>query len=514
MSAGFDATRFVGVLTALMAGMFLIPAGGVNAAEVNAKSASLVDVSSALTLAKDGDTVKVPAGVVTWTSTLYITKNVTLLGAGASSTIVTNGITGLASRPPLITIDLARNLPFRMSGFTFRGGVATANESNGEIRANGISHSFRIDNCTFDQLHGTNLALNGFLWGVVDHCRFNTASVHPITLNHRSWNGATYGNGSWADDPYWGSEKFLFIEDNVFENTTDTCAIDAFEGARFVVRHNKFHNCDVTVHGTEGQGRGAKQVEEYSNSFVYDSGTGAAAQIRSGSLLTFNNTTKNFKCGHVLQAYRPFHKSPHWGPVNGKNLYDQNEPNSVTGYWARGTHTGASGSYNVVDSTKNWATNQWYSSGSVFMVRNITTETTSTLNYVWALSNNSNTITCSNIVWESDKKTTFNKGDVYEIWKVNRALDQPGSGKTALLKGLGDWPTTMQPVSQGNEPCYSWNNKDVVTGADMKLGSSEPQIMEGRDFFNGTPKPGYTPFTYPHPLTSIAPPADLRIASP
>ena len=40
-------------------------------------------------------------------------------------------------------------------------------------------------------------------------------------------------------------------------------AIDGYEGARLVVRHNQFHNSGVSGHGTEGQGRGAKQVEEY-----------------------------------------------------------------------------------------------------------------------------------------------------------------------------------------------------------------------------------------------------------
>jgi hypothetical protein len=520
------------------------------AEEFSAKSPSLRDVSEAVAAARDGDVVSVPSGTAVWTAPLTISKHITLRGTGAGSTVIVDEVKPLVTkeafgrdkvhnpRPQarprahvrkenrtlpaqtggkqryLLFISLEKDLPFRMTGLTFRGGDSNVQKVfNGLVRISGNSHSLRIDHCTFDQLHGTNLALNGFLWGVVDHCRFNTASVHPITIKHDRWNGATFGNGSWADNSYWGSEKFLFIEDNVFENSTNKSAIDAFEGARFVVRHNQFHNCGVTAHGTEGQGRGTKQIEEYDNSYNWDNARGGAAQIRSGSIVTFNNKSKGLMSGHVLQVYRPFHKSPHWGPVNGKNLYDDNEPKSVTGYWERGTHTGASGSFDVVDSTKNWTTNQWYSPGSLFMVRNITTESASTLNYVWALANTSNTITCSKLVFESDQRTTFNKGDVYEIWKVNRALDQPGSGKTVLLQGMGNWPSTAQPMNQANEPCYSWNNKNAVTGADIKLTASGPQIKEGRDFFNGTPKPGYTPYTYPHPLTGPAPPTNLQIAS-
>ena len=46
----------------------------VDAAEINAQSASRTDVGAAVALANDGDTVLVPAGSATWTSTLTVTK--------------------------------------------------------------------------------------------------------------------------------------------------------------------------------------------------------------------------------------------------------------------------------------------------------------------------------------------------------------------------------------------------------------------------------------------------------
>ena len=95
---------------------------------------------------------------------------------------------------------------------------------------------------------------------------------------------------------------------------------------------------------------------------------------------------------------------------------------------------------------------------------------------------------------------TFNKGDIYEIWRINHSLDQPGLGKGNLLKGLPGLPAKWP--NQVTEPCYSWNN--TQDGTAVNLSSTQPSIREGRDFFNETPRPGYRPYIYPHPLVSAA----------
>jgi hypothetical protein len=53
-------------------------------------------------------------------------------------------------------------------------------------------------------------------------------------------------------------------------------------------------------------------------------------------------------------------------------------------------------------------------------------------------------------------------------------------------------------------PVYAWNNtmtgsSNIHTGKAVLL-SENTEIVEGRDFFNDTPMPGYQPYTYPHPL--------------
>lgn len=90
----------------------------------------------------------------------------------------------------------------------------------------------------------------------------------------------------------------------------------------------------------------------------------------------------------------------------------------------------------------------------------------------------------------------------------------------------GGWPCRDQigrgqdtagtfPQAQASEPAYFWNNKmngansppDVFNCTNaVKTNGSCADIVAGRDFFTSasTPRPGYTAFTYPHPLQGIA----------
>ncbi|HEY4952008.1 MAG TPA: hypothetical protein VII71_01320, partial [Verrucomicrobiae bacterium] len=70
--------------------------------------------------------------------------------------------------------------------------------------------------------------------------------------------------------------------------------------------------------------------------------------------------------------------------------------------------------------------------------------------------------------------------------------------------GTAGWPHEV------SEPLYVWGN--TLNGNPTGLSSGYPNIQENRDFFNNTPKPGYVPFTFPHPLTvsALFPPSNLN----
>jgi hypothetical protein len=460
-----------------------------------AASPRVSDIQAKVNLAHDGDTITVPAGTVSWSTPLEITKNIVVRGAGIGKTIILDEVPRSAGSFTM-RIALDKDLPARLTGFEFRGSTAVAKPNpGGVIRLRGmagITHKFRLDHCKFDNLHGLPLLFTD-LTGVVDHCTVNTTNAQGMQVYHDTWGGQTFGHGSWADSPYWGTDKFLFVEDCDFTiSDINRAAIDCYEGTRAVIRHNTFNNAQVSAHGTEGQGRGTKQLEIYNNTFT-NWVRRNAGQIRSGSALIHDNIYKNYTRGMTLQAYRQFTNSQRWGISNGTNVWDVN--NSVLVALEQGKHTGTDNNRELVDTNKNWTSNQWETvdsrKGFSYILRNTTTNRQSVI-----LSNASHTIS----YFLAIPPMRFDRGDSYQIWKVVTSLDQPGQGKGNLLFDLPaqpkGWPDTVR------EPCYSWNNKDE-NGNDVDLGAFEGSIQEGRDFFNRTRKLNYAPYTYPHPLAVV-----------
>jgi hypothetical protein len=80
-----------------------------------------------------------------------------------------------------------------------------------------------------------------------------------------------------------------------------------------------------------------------------------------------------------------------------------------------------------------------------------------------------------------------------------RCVDQPGAGTSRDLGGA-DIPA---PGWVGNmlDPAYVWNNS-LSMNPKYGAAAGSLSVREGRDFYVDTPRPGYTPYTYPHPLQS------------
>ena len=394
------------------AALLLAAAGQAKGAIVEAKSAALADVESAIAAAHEGDTVTVPAGEASWTSPLVITKGITLQGAttidgSLSSPAVTDktvvlddvprqgrglsyprgskgyhrsrteslvvaddlcnarSLVAPARTPGIVFVQLSPDQSFRLTGFTFRYGSVTGIADKALLCIKGTCPSVRVDHCHFDQLYDNPFIMTrGQIYGVVDHCVFDERGrALTFQIYHDGWGGHTHGDGSWADNTYFGSEKFLFIEDNTFRNAKgyQSNGIDSYGGARYVARHNYLVDTPIGGHGTETSGRfrGVRAIEVYNNTSVW-SLVEPRGQLRSGTMLQFNNAftgkiRPESKSTH-LTCYRQFRPFPFWGGANGNNRLDSNDPH---GLYARGKHTGGNNSATLVVANAGWAVNQW-----------------------------------------------------------------------------------------------------------------------------------------------------------
>jgi hypothetical protein len=93
-----------------------------------------------------------------------------------------------------------------------------------------------------------------------------------------------------------------------------------------------------------------------------------------------------------------------------------------------------------------------------------------------------------------------------------RGRDQIGAGKDTSL-----WTASNLYPSQTSDPAYFWGNSPATLA--VNLPSNPPHIVQNRDYYIGVTRPGYVPYTYPHPLTLIggsqvpAPPTGLHISN-
>jgi hypothetical protein len=551
----------------VLTGLLFAASGAAHAASITALSPSLADVSKAVAAAHDGDTVIVPAGTASWTATLNLTKGVTIQGKTTTSNVnsanpsVTDAtIIKDDSSGAIIKATLTPSQALRISGLTFVPGTRTATNAAGiTITSTGATPNMRvrIDHCHFNQIRQSeSIYIKGWTYGVVDHnvivCLNGTDSFFTEAADY---GGKINGNGAFADYPWFGTDKFMFYEDNYIKGTgisilSGNC--DSFYGARFVVRHNWWQNAIAETHGTEGQAaRGHRAWEGYNNTFNWTIPNSGMFGQRSGIGLWHDNilngtASTDYHVGNLVN-YRQgtMRPDPVWGISDGTSPWDQNDTEGngtfVEGHAAHVFDSGTATTTAVVnpntgtftDTTKNWTPNQWVG----YSVQNANSASPSYPRGDKIISNTANTITFSHSV-SSDGKyyLTFNAGDAYKIHRVLTTMDQTGRGKSDLITGLqtpinsvtgkASWPR------QALEPNFSWNNVGPG-GRALVFNTSSPTVKANRDYYDigiglakdSTPTMvsqtynaavngvAYTkPFTYPHPLTSdLAPPSNLAI---
>jgi hypothetical protein len=275
---------------------------GAYAETLTAGSCSLADVSSAISNASPGDTVLVPAGTCTWSTTLTLTKRISLIGGNGGTTQInsSDSFSGAIAIEPATDIN---DTPVRVSGFTFDG-----QGSNNGIRIGKFDHTFgnpipsnvRVDHCKFNNCkYPINNAST--VYGVVDNCQFGSSSrAGGTTYNiwgEANWYGETSGVDkcyNTAPQMYWepGTNQSVYFEDNIFYVANDGRVVAHNLGSRGVYRYNKIiylGSCPgvFELHGHQDRSPATFGVEIYGNRI--EVAGGEIYKSRGGSSMVFYN---------------------------------------------------------------------------------------------------------------------------------------------------------------------------------------------------------------------------------
>ncbi len=290
--------------------IILFSALSVHADTHNAASCSYADVSAAITAATVGDTVTVPAGLCTWSSTLTITKGINLIGAGVGSTVITNNTTGGLGYSgkhcwSYVPSNYTLNTPFRISGFTIDLDNKAAWLSLGTTKSAPftIQTNIRIDHNSI--INVPNNVAAGYIWAFGD--------MHGVVDNN-NFSGAFYG---FKSDPQivasyaWystspqktfvsGSSNYLYYEDNTISLTTgDNLLVEGQYGGRHAWRYNTItggaSSSLFEAHGHQGTGAlgmpAVFGVEVYGNRITNSGGN--LTKTRGGKSFVFYNSVVN-----------------------------------------------------------------------------------------------------------------------------------------------------------------------------------------------------------------------------
>lgn len=394
--------------------------------------------------ASSGDTINVPAGSCTWTD-----ANCT---GGGCINMTTTPLLIVGSNP---SITLNTSVPAlvagysssgaatgRFSGFTFSQGGSYTSWVTAFVNLSGSgTPSIRIDNITFNSITTGRCIVGWGGRGVFDTISFGECRNYfaPTDLSSAT---------EWAKNVAMGSADAWFIENSTFSPTAGSPDMnDQWGGSRVVLRYNNFTGSGsfdgafVQNHGYDSVDRGGMWREVYNNTFTNSTGSSVGlSQMRGGTGVFYNNVaTGSYWVGLGLTDYRS---------CTGTGGYS-----SFAGYCVGGTYNGLACSAGT-----------GCSSGGG---------------------------TCSYALCNGTSPADGNTG---------------GTNGYACIDQIG-----RRGPSQNLDPAYEWNNTmngsplyfSVYSWGSCSADYTTAHIQQNRDYYDGTPKPGYTAYTCPHPLTGL-----------
>jgi hypothetical protein len=416
------------------------------------------DVQAACSAAPDNGTatVLIPNGNYTWAGNLTITHSLTLAGASAAGVTINNAY----ANGNLINATSSANGHINIYWLNFE---QVANNGGGSgytlnLGRTDSVHTVLVHDCTFSNPtvfgYQVNVQQNGFVfWNDVfigdgkDAEGYSGGSITGINFV-----AIGYGyTSSWNTPDTMGSADTTgldnsYVEDCSFYDATDSCS-NSDDNARTVFRYCTFQDAMLMTHGQDTSPIGVRHWEVYNNAFLFNSsGTGPSGctyPINMQDWLTIRGGT-GIVTGNSMDD------------IPGKtgvqlDVYSINE----------GFNDGAGGTACSLEYPAPRQTG-------------------------WG--------------WSSSSTAYFGKVEA-------------GSNPQLLLDGKS--PGAFLPDGTGAtlDPVYIWNNTGGETTDPNYVAANQftPDncgngeqistfLQQNRDYHVNTARPGWAPYTYPHPL--------------
>lgn len=333
-----------------------------------------------------------------------------------------------------------------LSGFKIAQGTGSG---HGIDFIAGGGQAIILHDCWIEQGSGDSIHSN-VSRGVVSRCSFDSTpfSMAPIAFHFQP-----YDQTAWSLPSYFGTndpdgQHNFYVEDSDFHAYLN--ATDNDEGARTVFRYNLMNNAGFGTHGADTGPFGSRYFEFYNNVGIFNGYSNLTTFpmnwwmfVRGGTFVIYNNTLPNLQ-------------STDFGTKPAVNMTVMNLQRNSAPLPCWGANYTTSGQYYPAPHQVGlgYVTGKGIANYPLDGVTNSTSYPLTSLGYPPQ--------------YVGDSEPGY-------IW---------GNSSAPLSTSITDYGSSQQ---------------NSCSGATYDHSSSYIQL--GRDYFNSsTAKPGYTPYTYPHPL--------------
>lgn len=300
-------TFMVGMIGSLLLFVHAFAACIGTSPNLTAASASRNDVADCVTVATYGDTINIPAcalGNCVWSSSITITKDIKMVGAGVDLTYITNGyandsryVTFFLFQPDSTARERLSTLSgagtFEITGVTFYSSQWMFGKSPSWISNYNLPaiRRVKIHDNKYVNYHRANNA-KGYVHGVFyKNTLIDTSLDYP---QGASWNSFKYDRMTLGSGMGWYAEDNTLIGNGTVEASLGGAVND---GGGYVVRYNSFTgtlpstNTFIESHGNQPSYVFGPQITEVYGNNLTATGPYRFTDARGGKNIYLNNVS-------------------------------------------------------------------------------------------------------------------------------------------------------------------------------------------------------------------------------